>query len=171
MASRRLVNAITRFITLPGDVIGAMSDLLEGNDDAVMLEPRGPRFGSVYTMRPGSPLLEALAATPVSPGVSAHSIIAVTGAGPGPEASDGVVDLESARLDGVTSELVIPFANHSVQRHPLAIREVRRILLEHAAAVCRTSGVACGTSDAARPGAPPRAARGRKRVDRAPAVR
>ena len=40
---------------------------------------------------------------------------------------------------------MIPFAGHSVQGHPLAIEEVRRILLEHAAAVCAAEGVACGT--------------------------
>jgi len=31
-----------------------------------------------------------------------------------------------------------------VQGHPLAIEEVRRILLEHALRVCQTSAVACG---------------------------
>ena len=144
VATRFLVNALTRFVRLPGDVIGAMGDLFEGNDDALILDPRGPRFGSVYNMRPGSQWLQALATTPVAPGVAAHSIIAVTGAGDGPGANDGVVTVESARLGGVTSELVIPFANHSVQRHPLAIRQVRRILLDHADAVCRASGVACG---------------------------
>jgi hypothetical protein len=41
-------------------------------------------------------------------------------------------------------EDIDPFAGHSVQGHPLAIEEVRRILLEHAAAVCASSGIACG---------------------------
>jgi pimeloyl-ACP methyl ester carboxylesterase len=146
VTTRFLVNTMARFIRLPGNALGALGDLLEGNEDALLLDPRGPRFGSVYNMRPGSPLLQALATTPIAPGVSAHSIIAVTGPGDVPGASDGVVTLESARLGGVESELVIPFANHSVQGHPLAIREVRRILLEHAAQVCRTSGVACGSA-------------------------
>lgn len=139
-----IASAVTRFITLPGDVLGAVADLLEGNGDALLLDPRGPHFGSVYTMRPGSPFLQALAATPIAPGIAAHSIIPVTGAGAGPNASDGVVTYRSAHIDGVESELVVPFAGHSVQGHPLAIEEVRRILLAHAAAVCQTSGVACG---------------------------
>jgi hypothetical protein len=69
------------FVTLPVDVLGATADLLEGNSDALLVDPRGPRFGSVYTMRPGGPFLEALAATPIAPGIAAHSIIPVRGAG------------------------------------------------------------------------------------------
>jgi pimeloyl-ACP methyl ester carboxylesterase len=140
-----IARTASRFVTLPGDVLSAVADLMEGNSDAILLDPRRPDFGSVYGMRPGSPFLRALAATPIAPGVAAHSIVPVTGAGPGPNATDGVVTYRSARIDGVESELVIPFAGHSVQGHPLAIEEVRRILLEHAAAVCATEGVGCGT--------------------------
>jgi hypothetical protein len=35
-----------------------------------------------------------------------------------------------------------------VQGHPLAIGDVRRILLAHATAACETYGVACGPHDA-----------------------
>jgi pimeloyl-ACP methyl ester carboxylesterase len=141
-----LARSLARFVTLPANVLGATADLLEGNSDALLFDPRRPRFGSVYGMRPGNPFLEALAATPIAPGVAAHSIIPVTGAGPGEHATDGVVTYRSAHIDGVESELVIPFSGHSVQGHPLATAEVRRILLEHAAAVCQSSGVACGPS-------------------------
>src|SRR5262249_47239631 len=134
----------SRFVTLPRKALGAVTDLVEGNGDDILLDPRRPNFGSVYSMRPGSPFLQALAAATIAPEVSAHSIIPVTGAGPRPYAGDGVVTYESAHLPGVESELVIPFAGHSVQGHPLAVEEVRRILLEHAAAVCAKSGVACG---------------------------
>ena len=57
--------------------------------------------------------------------------------------SDGVVDYESASLDWTESELVIPRSGHSVQGNPLAIEEVRRILIEHGDNVCRTDGVGC----------------------------
>jgi pimeloyl-ACP methyl ester carboxylesterase len=138
------VSWLARFVTLPGDVLGATGDLLEGNSDALLIDPRRPRFGSVYSMRPGSSFLEALRATPIAPAITAHSIIPVTGAAAGENATDGVVTFQSAHLGGVESELVIPFAGHSVQSHPLAIDEVRRILLEHAKAVCQASGIACG---------------------------
>jgi pimeloyl-ACP methyl ester carboxylesterase len=145
-ATGLLVRMVTRFVTLPASVLSATADLIEGNTDDLLLDPRRPAFGSVYGMRPGSQFLNALAATPIAPGIAAHSIIPVRGAGPGPNASDGVVTYRSASIDGVESELVIPFAGHSVQGNPLAIEEVRRILLEHAAAVCATSGIACGPS-------------------------
>jgi pimeloyl-ACP methyl ester carboxylesterase len=144
---RSAVRWLSRFVTLPRNVLGAVGDLMEGNSDDLLFDPRQPNFGSVYGMRPGSPFLQALAAAPIGPEISAHSIIPVTGAGPGLNASDGVVTYESAHLPGVQSELVVPFAGHSVQGHPLAIEEVRRILLEHAAAVCARSGVACGPPD------------------------
>jgi hypothetical protein len=117
---------------------------VEGNTDALLIDPRRPRFGSVYSMRPGSPFLEVLRAAPIAPGIAAHSIIPVTGAAAGENATDGVVTFRSASLEGIESEVVIPFAGHSVQSHPLAIDEVRRILLEHARAVCQASGIACG---------------------------
>ena len=62
----------------------------------------------------------------------------------GENATDGVVTYQSASIDGVESELVIPFAGHSVQGLPVTVEEVRRILLEHDMVVCRASGVACG---------------------------
>ena len=155
-ATGLIVQWLNRFVTLPFDVLGATGDLLEGNSDALLVNPRGPRFGSVYSMRPGSTFLEALADVSIAPGIAAHSIIPVRGAEGGDNATDGVVTFTHARLNGVESEFVIPFSGHSVQGHPLAVEEVRRILLAHAAMVCQTSGVACGVSttqgrDAPRP--------------------
>ena len=50
---------------------------------------------------------------------------------------------DSAHLDGVASEFVVPRSDHSAQRNPIAIEEVRRILVAHADQVCRTNHVAC----------------------------
>ena len=44
--------------------------------------------------------------------------------------TDGIVAYQSAHLDGAESELVI-LSGHDVQKQPAAIKEVRRILLEH----------------------------------------
>ena len=143
-ATGLIVQWLNRFVRLPIDVLGATGDLLEGNSDSLLVNPRGPRFGSVYSMRPGSPFLEALADVPIAPGIAAHSIIPVQGAEGGDAATDGVVTFTHARLNGVESEFVIPFSGHSVQGHPLAVEEVRRILVAHAAMVCQTTGVACG---------------------------
>ena len=45
--------------------------------------------------------------------------------------TDGVVSYESAHLDNVASELKVAADHQSVNRHPLSILEVRRILLDH----------------------------------------
>jgi hypothetical protein len=47
--------------------------------------------------------------------------------------SDGVVAVESGRMDDAQSELVVPADHSGIHSHPLAVLEVRRILLEHLA--------------------------------------
>jgi hypothetical protein len=59
--------------------------------------------------------------------------VAVDGEGPVEEGDDGVVEYSSAHLEEKDSELVVR-TGHSVQSHPTAIAEVRRILRLHAAA-------------------------------------
>jgi pimeloyl-ACP methyl ester carboxylesterase len=45
--------------------------------------------------------------------------------------SDGIVAVSSARFEKAVSELVVPADHSKVHAHPLAVLEVRRILLEH----------------------------------------
>jgi hypothetical protein len=88
---------------------------------------------SVDNMSPGHHFIRTLAATPVDPRITAHSIIAVKRAGPLVGQTDGVVAYESAHIEGVASELVVR-SGHSTQSHPETIEEVRRILREHVGA-------------------------------------
>jgi hypothetical protein len=85
---------------------------------------------SVDNMHPSHPFITTLASIPVAAGVAAHSIIPVLGDGPLTSGDDGIVKYESAHIEGVESELVVRFG-HSVQGHPKAIEEIRRILLAH----------------------------------------
>ena len=82
-------------------------------------------------MDASNPFIKALSATPIAPGVKAHSIIPVKGDGPVEDGNDGVVEYKSAHIDGVESELVVR-SGHSTQATPQTIEEVRRILYEHA---------------------------------------
>ena len=120
---------LSGLVKLPGNVLAAGVDILSGNNLAVF--DRIPT--SIDNMTPGNPFLQTLAETPVAPGVTTHSIIAVKGDGPPEEGDDGVVEYSSAHFDGAASELVVR-SSHSVQANPAAIEEVRRILLEHLAA-------------------------------------
>jgi pimeloyl-ACP methyl ester carboxylesterase len=124
---------IAGLIELPGYLTGGISDLVTRNPDAKLLRAIDRLPTSIDNMTPGNPFLQTLAAIPVAPGVTAHSIIAVRGDGPPEEGSDGVVKYSSAHIEGVASELVVR-SGHSTQAEPATIEEVRRILLEHAKA-------------------------------------
>jgi hypothetical protein len=84
-------------------------------------------------MSPGNPGIEAARAIRIASGVHAHSIIPTLQDGPLQARDDGVVKYRSAHIEGVDSELVIEHQSHSTQSNPLAVREVRRILIEELA--------------------------------------
>jgi len=143
VAENRLPKLIARFVRLPQNIAGATADLITGNLDALRFDLRRPPLGAIYDMRPGRPFVTALADAPIARGVTAHSIIPVRGDPPPEGQTDGVVRYESAHIAAAASEIVVPRSDHSVQGDPMAIEEVRRILVEHADQVCRESGVAC----------------------------
>jgi hypothetical protein len=88
--------------------------------------------------------METVRATPVAPGIHAHSIIPTLQDGPVEDRDDGVVEYKSAHIDGVESEVVIEHSGHSTQGNPLTVREVRRILLEELARPGRLSRQSAG---------------------------
>jgi hypothetical protein len=133
---------IARLVRLPLNLAGATTEILSANADALRFNPKGVRFGSMFGMTPGSPLITGLVEIPVAPGVAAHSIVAVEGDGPPEDGSDGVVRYQSAHIDGVDSELIVR-SGHSSQSNPHTIAEIRRILLLHANEACARQGIGC----------------------------
>src|SRR4051794_26946537 len=123
----------TRLVRLPLTIAGATADLLANAGDALKLSKDRRTFNSINGMSPGNPAIEALRAIPVAPSIHAHSIIPTLQDGPLETRDDGVVKYKSAHLGGVESELVVEHQDHSVQGNPLAVREVRRILMEELA--------------------------------------
>jgi pimeloyl-ACP methyl ester carboxylesterase len=128
VAGNWLAHQLARLVRLPATVLQATGDILT-QDPRLALVTQG-RMTSVAGMTPGSPLVTLLAPAPLAPGVAGHSVIAVSGERPLEEETDGVVAYSSAHLDGMASELVV-HSGHSVQQDPVAIEDVRRILLEH----------------------------------------
>ncbi|MFL5287966.1 MAG: esterase/lipase family protein [Rhodopila sp.] len=133
---------LARLATMPTRIAGTLHDALSGNPDAIRFSAAATDLGSVWWVTPGNPVVEALAAIPVAPGISAHSIIAVQGDGPPEAGDDGVVTYRSAHVHGVESELVVR-SDHSVQSNPHTVAEVRRILLQQLAAACSQGMVVC----------------------------
>jgi pimeloyl-ACP methyl ester carboxylesterase len=129
-AALRLGRLSSWLVTLPGDLTQQIVTGMTQNQDKVLVQKMEKLPTSVDNMNPSHPFIKTLASIPVAEGVKAHSIIPVLGEGPLSGGNDGIVAYDSAHIDGVESELVVRFG-HSVQGHPQAIEEVRRILREH----------------------------------------
>lgn len=105
--------------------------------------PKGFRSGritSIDGMSPKNPALIAVSKMPLAPEVKAHSIIPVEGDGDYKIGNDGVVQYQSAHIEGVESELVVRH-KHSCQGTPQVIEEVRRILRLHLSQIDQTRTV------------------------------
>src|SRR5205823_6421272 len=125
-----------RFVHLPKMILDTAADLAQENPDLKLRQLPT----SVDLLAPHAPALEVLAAKR-SERVHYHSVVGVAPASKASlgyllagdsEPGDEVVPYESAHLDGVDSELVVPANHFQVHQHPLSVREVRRILVEHA---------------------------------------
>jgi len=132
IAGNWLAHQVARLITMPATLTQLTSALVTQNEARLKGSFRGMQ-SSVYGMTPGNQFIETLVETPLAPGVTGHSIIAVKDPDvPRDRADDGVVEYSSAHIDGVESEFVVT-SGHSCQDNPHTINEVRRILLEHIA--------------------------------------
>jgi pimeloyl-ACP methyl ester carboxylesterase len=130
---------------LAARLAGMPQQLLDGTRELARLNPGLPGGAarlpsSVDLLAPDGPALALLAERPRPAGVHYHSVIGVALSdklsiehllGGDSKAGDGVVSYESAHRDDVDSELVVQANHYRVHQHPLAVREVRRILLEH----------------------------------------
>ena len=139
VAGSWLAHQAARLIVLPASLTQLGTALVTQNQTKLKGNFRGMQ-SSVYGMTPGNPFIEVLIDTPLAPGVTGHSIIAVKDPDtPRDRADDGVVEYTSAHIDGVASEFVVT-SGHSCQDNPHTINEVRRILLEHVAQFDATEG-------------------------------
>lgn len=85
---------------------------------------------SMVSLQENDPLMELLVGAPVAPSITYHSMMGDRGRGDTPESSDGVVKYNSSHIDGAASEKIIP-SNHSSHVHPVAVKELDRILMKH----------------------------------------
>jgi hypothetical protein len=123
---------VRTLVSIPLDIMTLDPKLFTQLTDQFTLPPfmRNRVPTSVDGMTADNPILQTFVSIPLAPGVKGHSIVAVL---PGMEiqaGNDGVVEYQSAHIDGVESEFIVR-SGHSCQGHPFAIEEVRRILMEH----------------------------------------
>jgi len=120
-----------KLISLPFRLLSPLNEVIALKRQTVSIRSIKDIPRSTDQMDPKSPFIRSLAAMPMAPEITAHSIIAVKNPdAPKEKWTDGVVDYSSAHIDGVASELVV-HSSHSTQSEPETIEEVRRILVEH----------------------------------------
>jgi hypothetical protein len=139
-----VLGAVRKLVTLPLTLMTGLAELADKNPGL----PREAASTAVDNMRPGNRFVRTLSASPIAPGVTAHSIIPVQNDGPPQGQDDGVVRYESAHLAGVASEKIVR-STHSTQSTPATILEVRRILYEHLGVPCGLECEVPGRVDAA----------------------
>jgi hypothetical protein len=90
---------------------------------------------SIDSLAPDCPIFPVMLRAPRAAWVQYHNVIGLvprrTILGRVSEEGDGVVSVKSAKLPNAASEIAVAADHLVVHRHPLAILEVRRILLEH----------------------------------------
>jgi hypothetical protein len=129
-------------VRLPKSLVDAAKDVATENPNQPVLQAFQRVSTSVDLLAPNAPALELLASRPRPTGVHYHSIVGVLPASKRPflerllpgasEPGDGIVPYTSAHLDDAESELIVPADHFHVHQHPLAVLEIRRILMEHA---------------------------------------
>jgi len=126
-------NLVRSLISLPAKLVQNSMEMFDYMTDDVKKALGGKvMITSADSMSPDNPVLTTLADIPLAPGVKGHSIIAVKGDGDPKLGDDGVVKYTSAHLEGMASEFIVK-SGHSSQLNPLAIDEMRRILVENVA--------------------------------------
>jgi pimeloyl-ACP methyl ester carboxylesterase len=86
---------------------------------------------SIDILEPSSEILAALESLRPPCWVTTHSIIGKAHSSLLSGGDDCVVGVESARISGATSELVVPASHTKVHHHPQTVAEIRRILTQH----------------------------------------
>jgi pimeloyl-ACP methyl ester carboxylesterase len=131
MATKDIAGMLAKMAKLPTNVMKFNAELLDPRIDAHFKVPIGRKYTSRESLEPGAPMVAAMDASPYKKGVIYHSVMGDRGKGDTPNSSDGVVEYWSSHQAGAASELIVP-TDHGSYKHPKAIEELRRVLLEHA---------------------------------------
>ncbi len=124
-----------KFIRLPAMMISTGQDLVRANPDVFRSTELLTTSTAIDSLSPDSPVFPVMLRAPRAPWVTYHNIIGqLTKRGffsDKEDESDGVVDIASAHMDDVESEIMVSADHQNIHNKPRAILEVRRILIEH----------------------------------------
>lgn len=109
----------------------ALDELVEDDDLEEMDALADIRLDTgIDNLAPGHPIHKISNSIPFPSNVTYHSIIGNKMKAGEPDGTDGVVPYASSHLDGSQTEIIVK-SGHNAHTHPGAIKEVKRILLEH----------------------------------------
>lgn len=131
LASRPVGRIGSRLIDLPNQTRQILKDISDRNQQHAKIRIDEQSFNSTSDLRPDSPPIKAIQQLEDPPGVAFHNF-AGNIEPEGAAGSDGVVPLESAMLDTADTQMVVPAKHTEIHRHPDVVREVKRILHQHA---------------------------------------
>jgi pimeloyl-ACP methyl ester carboxylesterase len=124
-----------KLIKLPQMMVASGQQLISQNPGVFRNTELLTTSTSIDSLSPDSPVFPAMWRAPTAPWVKYHNIIGLvptkTWLGEKEPEGDGVVSQESAEVPGVESEIAVESIHQKIHRHPKAIFEVRRILLQH----------------------------------------
>jgi hypothetical protein len=124
-----------KLISFPKTLMSSQQKLYLQNPGAFVDKSLVKVDTSIDSLSPSSPVFPVMLASPRPPWVKYHNIVGIA-----PQQwwtsivakeSDGVVSKESAHSDYAASEVAVPADHSGIVSHPLAVLEVRRVLLEH----------------------------------------
>lgn len=126
---------------MPSELMTVHADLRKDNPSLAKVLHDRALPTSIDLLAPGAPALRLMAARPRPEHVYYHTIAGKISSastnverwlvGDGGDPGDGVVPYKSAHIDNAETELVVPADHFHVHHHPLAIQEVRTILMRH----------------------------------------
>lgn len=124
-----------RFIKLPDMMVATAQDLVNSNPGVFQNADLLINSTSIDSLSPDSPVFQAMLRAPRPDWVKYHNIVGLTPSrswfSKSETKGDGVVEFASARTYDSESEISVPAEHQVIHRHPRAILEVRRILVEH----------------------------------------
>ena len=124
-----------KFIKLPTVMVSTGHLLVKENPGVFRTTELMTTNTSIDSLSPDSPVFPVMLRAPRAPWVLYHNIIGqIPNRGLFHEeaaSSDGVVEVASAHMDDVVSELIVASEHQTIHHTPRAILEVRRILLDH----------------------------------------
>ena len=130
LASTSIGKFGARCIRLPSAILRRQHEIFQSLLKTGTIKDELPVMTGIDNLAPDNFAIKLLNTLEMNKDIPYHSIIGNRSGSGIPGGSDGVVTYSSSHLDNVQSELVVK-SGHSAQQNPLAIQELRRILLLH----------------------------------------